>query len=60
MRLEKEKEFSAYRIVVETLEEHKFLRGLFIAPHDIEKGKCSGFSNDLDTDFHNLITAVKT
>lgn len=52
---EKDSSFSPYSILVETEEEHRFLKGLFDGFPDNRKDVCENFSITLDTIFSNLL-----
>ncbi len=60
MKLE-DQEFASYRIVVETLEEHKFLLGLFSAGDIVVKKDCTSslYNYKLDQQFFELLEKIK-
>ncbi len=48
--------FRPYSIIIETQEEHDFLRGLFCASRTCRKKECNGYKYKLDHDFWECIT----
>ena len=56
---EKKQEFIPYKLVIETTEEHDFLRGLLNGSDSIRKRDCNDYNSEIGFEIFKLISATQ-